>query len=119
MPARELAERCTRRLDATIAACRPGATGAELRAAAATDGEPLPEEPIVVGVGIGVEPPVVAAGIGDESVLARSMVLAVSAWLTETGVGGWYERRLVVVDDVPRLIGEGRGAPDREGRDHP
>jgi Xaa-Pro aminopeptidase len=114
----ELAERCARRLEATIAACRPGATGADVRAAAATGGEPLPEEPIVVGVGIGVEPPVVAAGIGDESVLARSMVLAVSAWLTETGVGGWYERRLVVVDDAPWLIGDG-AAPDREGRDHP
>jgi len=60
-----------------------------------------------VGVGMGVEPPVIAPGIGDTSVLARSMVLAVSSWLAEPGVGGWYERRLVVVDDVPRPITDG------------
>jgi Xaa-Pro aminopeptidase len=105
--AAELAERCGARLRATIAACRPGATGAEVREAAAADGEQLGEEPIVVGVGMGVEPPVIAPGIGDTSVLARSMVLAVSSWLAEPGVGGWYERRLVVVDDVPRPITDG------------
>ena len=73
----------------------------------------------MVGVGIGVEPPVVAAGIGDEPVLDPIDGARRECRLAETGVGAGYERRLVVVDDVPRLIGKGRGAPAHEGRAHP
>ncbi len=99
----ELVERCRAALASTQDACRHGATGAEVRRAAVATGEPLPEVPIVVGVGIGVEPPVVAGGIGDQAVLQRGMVLAVSSWAAREGTGGWFERNVVVV---------GGGAPE-------
>lgn len=95
-----------------IDACRPGATGAALDAAATATGEARPVDPIVTGVGIGLEPPVVAPGIGAGAVLEDHMVLSVSAWVTDTGMGGWFERRLVVVGDEPAVIDPvvGRGA---------
>ncbi|MCU1451855.1 MAG: hypothetical protein JWN46_1, partial [Acidimicrobiales bacterium] len=90
--------------------CRPGVTGAEVRAVALADGGPAPTEPILLGVGLGLEPPVVTREVGADVVLVRSMVVAVSAWVAAEGVGGWYERRLVAVDDPPRLIGPQPGA---------
>lgn len=105
----ELAHRCRAALDLTKDACRHGATGADVRRAATATGEPLPDVPIVVGVGVGVEPPVVAAGIGDGAVLRRGMVLAVSSWVAQEGTGGWFERDLVVVGDgAPQVIRGGR-----------
>jgi len=101
----ELAERCRAALASTQDACRHGATGAEVRRAAVATGEPLPDVPIVVGVGIGVEPPVVAGVVGDQAVLERGMVLAVSSWAAEEGTGGWFERNVVVVGDgAPEVI---------------
>ncbi len=92
-------------LDATIAACRPGATGAEVKRAACSTGESLAVEPIVTGMGMGIEPPVVAPGIGDAAELQAAMVVSVSAFVCDERVGGWFERRLVVVDDPPRRMG--------------
>ncbi len=101
----ELAERCRAALASTQDACRHGATGAEVRRAAVATGEPLPEVPIVIGVGIGVEPPVVAGAVGDQAVLQRGMVLAVSSWAAQEGTGGWFERNVLVVGDgAPEVI---------------
>lgn len=99
-----LASRAATMLVSLVDACRPGATGAMLDAAATATGEARPVDPIVTGVGIGVEPPVVAPGIGAGAVLEDHMVLSVSAWVAEAGLGGWYERRLVVVGDEPVVI---------------
>ncbi len=88
-----------------MSACRPGVTGVELRSAAVSTGVPLGDEPIVVGIGMGVEPPVVATGIGDRAVLEAGMVLAVSTWVADERRGGWYERRIIEVADVPRVLG--------------
>jgi Xaa-Pro aminopeptidase len=94
---RALARRCRAAVDAVVAACRPGATGADLVAAWSAAGEALPREPLAVGIGLGVEPPVVGAGLGATATLADGAVLAVTGWVAEEGVGGVLERDLVHV----------------------
>ncbi len=114
---RDLAARCGAVLDGVIAACRPGATGADLRQAWEATGEALPEVPFVHGVGLGAEPPVVGGGVGDDAVLSPGVVLSVSAWVGVEGVGGWFERDIVVVagDGPPEVLSRyGRG-PAGEG----
>ncbi|HEX6422995.1 MAG TPA: M24 family metallopeptidase [Acidimicrobiales bacterium] len=94
---RALAARCRGALDAAIAACRPGAAGADVVAAWTVAGGPPPPVPIAHGVGLGVEPPVVGAGVGSDTVLTAGTVLAVTGWVAEEGVGGFLERDLVLV----------------------
>lgn len=106
---RRLAERCRAGVDAVLAACRPGATGAELCAAWETSGAPLPPVALVHGVGLGMEPPVIGAGVGAASTLTPSMVVAVTGWVAEDDAGGFLERELVVVrDDEPEVLSRGR-----------
>lgn len=113
---RDLARRSRESLDAVIATCRPGATGADLCAAWTAAGAPLPPAPLAVGVGLGVEPPVIGAGIGHRHVLAPRTVLAVTGWVATEGVGGYLERDLVLVDETgPQVLSTyGRG-PAGEG----
>lgn len=108
---RSLAERCRGVLDATVAACCAGTTAAALRRAWTATGEPLPSEPIAHGIGLGAEPPVIGEGIGDDTVLAASTVLAVTAWVAQEGLGGFLERDLVLVGDGgPQILSSyGRG----------
>lgn len=102
---RALARRCRAAVDAVVAACRPGATGADLVAAWSATGEALPGEPLAVGMGLGVEPPVVGPGLGATAALAAGTVLAVTGWVAEEGVGGVLERDLVhVTGDAPLLL---------------
>ena len=97
---RELAARCGAMLAAVVAACRPGATGTDLRNAWTATGEPLPPIPIVHGLGLGAEPPLVTGdGIGDGAVLEAGTVLSVTAWVTAGEVGGFLERETVLVTD--------------------
>jgi Xaa-Pro aminopeptidase len=91
-----LADRCP--IDAVVAACRPGATGADLKAAGVH---------LAHGVGLGMEPPVITEGVGDAAVLTEGMVLAVTCWVAEAGVGGHLERDLVQVGDTPRVLSRG------------
>lgn len=103
---RSLADRCRRALDTVVAACRPGASGADLAEAWTATGEPPPPVPLAYGVGLGMEAPVVtAAGLGAAIVLAAGTVLAVTSWVAEPRVGGFLERDLVLVgDDGPRVL---------------
>jgi Xaa-Pro aminopeptidase len=102
-----LAGRCRAGVAAVVASCWSGATGADLVGAWARSGEPLPAEPLAVGVGLGLEPPVVGAGLGAAAVLAAGTVLAVTGWVAEEGVGGVLHRELVLVTDGdPRLLTE-------------
>jgi Xaa-Pro dipeptidase len=96
-PMRALADRGRRALAALVAACRPGATGADLVAAWTATGEPPPPVPLAHGVGLGMEPPIVTADAGSAAVLAAGMVLAVTSWVAEPGVGGFLEREVVLV----------------------
>ena len=106
---RSLAARCRNALDAVVAACRPGATGADLVTAWTSSGEALPAAPLAHGVGLGIEPPVVGAGVGAAAVLASDTVLAVTGWVGQEGVGGVLHRDVVhVTDGDPHVLTEDR-----------
>jgi Xaa-Pro aminopeptidase len=113
---RHLAARCREALDAVVAACRPGATGADLVAAWTSSGEVLPAAPLAYGVGLGVEPPVVGAGVGASAVLAPDTVLAVTGWVGEEGVGGVLHRDVVLVTDGdPQVLTDDGRSPAGQG----
>ena len=49
----------------------------------------------------------ITEGVGDAAVLTEGMVLAVTCWVAEAGVGGHLERDLVQVGDTPRVLSRG------------
>ena len=113
---RSLARRARAALGTVIAACRAGATGADLWQAWTSTGEPSPTVPLAHGIGLGAEPPVVADGIGADAVLAAGTVLAVTSWVTEEGVGGFLERDLVLITDgEPEVLTDHGRGPAAEG----
>ena len=75
------------------AACRPGALGADVAAAARDAGV---DRWRVRGSGMGVEPPVVTDDLGAAVVLGAAMVLSV-----EVAVAGDHRRDLVLLTDGP------------------
>src|SRR5205085_11686986 len=91
-----------------VAACRPGASLADLRRAWLDSGEPLPAVPLANGVGIGVEHPVVGGADAPEphdEPLRAGMVLAVQGYVWQEGVGGYLGAETVLVDDDgPRVL---------------
>jgi Xaa-Pro dipeptidase len=106
---RALADRAAAVLDALAAQCRAGCTTADLRRAARSTGEPLPPLPLVHGVGLGVEAPVVGGALGPElpaeEVLAPGMVLALTAYAWEPGIGGFLGKEMVAItDDEPERL---------------
>lgn len=96
----DLASRCVRGMDALIAACRPGNTGADLYRAWETAGNPDPEVLLAHGLGLGAEPPLIGFGRGRDAVLEDGMVLSVQSWVIEEGVGGCLERGTVLVEST-------------------
>jgi Xaa-Pro dipeptidase len=91
----DLMSRCARGVDALIAACRPGNTGADLYRAWRDAGNPESVVPLAHGLGLGAEPPLIGLGRGSGAVIDEGMVLSVQSWLTEEGVGGCLERATV------------------------
>lgn len=81
-------------------ACRPGAGAAELLAAYRAAGEPDPPMPVARGLGMGFDPPVVSkhlpATAADER-LEPGMVLAVTGYVWEEGVGAVFGREAVLI----------------------
>ncbi|HUR77098.1 MAG TPA: M24 family metallopeptidase [Acidimicrobiales bacterium] len=109
-----LATRCRDALDALVAACRAGAAGHEIKAAWAATGEAMPIAALVHGVGLGMEPPVIGGGGGDDAVLSADMVVSVTAWVAEDGVGGWLGRDIVhVTSDGPAVLSRSSHAAAR------
>jgi Xaa-Pro aminopeptidase len=96
----ELAAQCARGLDALIAACRPGNTGADLYRAWADTGYEDPRLPLAHGLGLGAEPPLIGLGRGRDVVLDEGMVLSVQSW-----VGGCLQRDTVLIErDGPTVL---------------
>jgi Xaa-Pro aminopeptidase len=93
-----LASRCARGMDALIAACRPGNTGADLYRAWEDAGNPDPGVPLAHGLGLGAEPPLIGLGRGRDAVIEEGMALSVQSWVAEEGIGGFLERGTVLVD---------------------
>ncbi|WP_068179055.1 M24 family metallopeptidase [Mycobacterium sp. UM_CSW] len=91
-----------------IDACRPGAAAAELLAAYEAAGEPAPPMPVARGLGLGFDPPVVSKHLphtaADER-LEPGMVLAVTGYVWEQGVGAVFGREAVLITaDGPEVL---------------
>jgi Xaa-Pro dipeptidase len=94
--------------DKLIPTCRPGAGAEELIAAYRVAGEPAPPMPVARGLGMGFDPPVVSkhlpATAGDEH-LEPGMVLAVTGYVWEQGVGAVFGREAVLITaDGPEVL---------------
>ena len=90
---RELSERL-------FAACRAGAPASDLLAAYEAAGEALPPMPVAHGLGLGFDPPVISPDLPQTSAAERlepGMVLAVTSYVWEAGVGAVYGRDAVLV----------------------
>jgi Xaa-Pro dipeptidase len=96
--AAELAARCARGMDALLAACRAGNTGADLYRAWQDAGNTESAVPLAHGLGLGAEPPVIGLGRGRDVSLEDGMVLSVQSWVAEDGVGGCLERATVIIE---------------------
>jgi Xaa-Pro aminopeptidase len=94
----DLASRCARGMDALIAACRPGNTGADLYRAWENAGNLESVVPLAHGLGLGAEPPLIGLGRGRDAPIDEGMVLSVQSWVTEEGVGGCLERGTVRIE---------------------
>jgi Xaa-Pro dipeptidase len=95
----ELTTRCARGMDALVAACRPGNTGADLYRAWETAGNRESAVPLAHGLGLGAEPPLIGLGRGSNAALEEGMVLSIQSWVAEEGVGGCLERATVRIEN--------------------
>lgn len=91
-----------------IDACRPGAGAGELLSAYRAAGEPEPPMPVARGLGMGFDPPVVSTHLpttaADER-LEPGMVLAVTGYVWEEGVGAVFGREAVLITaDGPEVL---------------
>jgi Xaa-Pro dipeptidase len=91
-----------------IAACRPGAGAGELIAVYQAAGEPAPPMPVARGLGMGFDPPVVSKHLpatAAEERLESGMVLAVTGYVWEQGVGAVFGREAVLItEDGPEVL---------------
>ncbi len=91
-----------------FAACRPGAAADELLAAYQTAGEPAPPMPVARGLGMGFDPPVVSQHLPRSAAgerLEPGMVLAITGYVWEQGVGAVFGREAVLIGaDGPEVL---------------
>jgi Xaa-Pro aminopeptidase len=90
------------------AACQPGAAADELLAAYQAAGEPPPPMPVARGLGMGFDPPVVSQHLPRSAAAERlepGMVLAVTGYVWEPGVGAVFGREAVLItEDGPEVL---------------
>ncbi len=85
-----------------VGACRAGAPASDLFTAYQAAGEPLPPMPVAHGLGLGFDPPVITpdlAHTASEENLDPGMVLAITAYVWEAGVGAVFRRDAVLVTE--------------------
>lgn len=91
-----------------FAACRPGAAATDLFAAYEAAGEPLPATPVAHGLGLGFDPPVLSPDLPRTAAAERldaGMVLAVTNYVWQEGIGAVYRRDAVHIGgDGPHLL---------------
>jgi Xaa-Pro aminopeptidase len=106
--ARTLYQRSNDLWDRLIAACRPGARADDLLAAYDAAGEPAPPMAVAHGLGLGFDPPVVSRQLPATAALERldpGMVLALTGYVWQEGLGGVLRRDSVVItDDGPEVL---------------
>jgi Xaa-Pro aminopeptidase len=96
----QLARRCDELADRLLAACRVGAPFSDLLAAYGDAGIALPPMPVARGLGLGYDLPLVTAALprtAGEQVIEPGMVLALSAYIWQEGIGAVYGQEPVVV----------------------
>jgi Xaa-Pro dipeptidase len=84
-------------------ACRPGGVASDLLQAYEAAGEPLPATPVAHGLGLGFDPPVVSADLPATCASERlepGMVLAVTGYVWQAGVGAVFTRDAVLIGDA-------------------
>jgi len=99
---RRLYQRSIRLYDRLIAACRPGASTRELLGAYEGAGEPVPPMPVAYGLGVGFDPPVVSemlSAADEHERLEPGMVLAITAYVWQEGVGAVLRRDTVHINE--------------------
>ncbi|CAN5415317.1 M24 family metallopeptidase [soil metagenome] len=93
-----------------IGACRPGAVATDLLGAYDDAGEPLPQMPVAHGLGLGFDPPVVSPHLlatAASEHLEAGMVLAVTSYVWEPGLGAVFGRDAVLITDSgPQVLTE-------------
>ncbi|WP_197380268.1 M24 family metallopeptidase [Mycolicibacterium mengxianglii] len=94
--------------DRLVDSCRPGKPTSALLDAYQQAGEALPVMPVAHGLGLGFDPPVVSPNLratAEADILEEGMVLAVTSYVWEQGVGAVFTRDAVLVaDDGPRVL---------------
>jgi Xaa-Pro dipeptidase len=92
--------------DRLAAACEPGQPASGLLAAYAD--EQLPPMPVAHGLGLGFDPPVVTAQLratAAEEILEPGMVLSVTGYVWQEGIGAVFGREAVLItDDGPDVL---------------
>jgi Xaa-Pro dipeptidase len=97
---RRLALRCDELWDRLLAACRVGAPLSDLLAAYEGSGIPLPPMPVARGLGLGYDLPLVTAALprtAGEQAMEAGMVLALSAFVWQHGIGAVFAQEPVVI----------------------
>ncbi|SPM34567.1 hypothetical protein MRAB57_2387 [Mycobacterium rhizamassiliense] len=91
-----------------ISSCQPGFGATELLAAYEAAGEPAPPMPVARGLGMGFDPPVVSKHLPVTAAAERlepGMVLAVTGYVWEQGVGAVFGREAVLITaDGPEVL---------------
>ncbi len=94
--------------DRLYEACQPGAPAIDLLAAYQAAGEELPPMPIARGLGLGFDPPVVSQHLpatAAEERIEAGMVLAVTGYVWQSGVGAVFGREAVLITpDGPEVL---------------
>ena len=89
-------------------ACQPGASAIDLLTAYQAAGEELPPMPIARGLGLGFDPPVVSQHLpatGAAERIEAGMVLAVTGYVWQAGVGAVFGREAVLITpDGPEVL---------------
>lgn len=101
-PVRALYRRWDDLWDRLVGACRPGAAASDLLAAYEAAGEPLPPMPVAHGLGLGFDPPVVTPRLprtAAEERLDAGMVLAVTGYVWQEGIGAVFGRDAILITD--------------------
>jgi Xaa-Pro aminopeptidase len=116
-PGKRLKQRWDELWDRLIAACRPGAAATDLLDVYGAAGAPQPPMPVARGLGLGNDLPLVTHALprtAAEQTIEPNMVLALSAYLWEEGVGGVYgQEPVLITDSGPSLMS---ASPFRESR---
>jgi len=94
--------------DRLYEACQPGAPAIDLLAAYQAAGEELPPMPIARGLGLGFDPPVVSQHLPATAAVEQlepGMVLAVTGYVWQSGVGAVFGREAVLITpDGPEVL---------------